>query len=531
VTRGRAVALVALAILLASWPLVPTLGTRLFGHPFSEVDNHFWMATFGGRADAPMRNLPGGFTLPLMDPVNLVFWGPGSLFGPVFAYDLGILGNLALAAAGAALLAGALGAGREGRVVAAVAAGCAPFLLGMGEFGITEALPVGWLAIHVALVLRAVERRDPLTWLGACAALSAFLLSGWYHTFFALFVELGLGLWLLGRPQALPWFVAGGLFAGLPLVPLWRATRANAEIWAPRLSALTKPEVYTDWATNPRFGTDLLNFFVPAADAPVSRTVYLGAVVLALAFVGATRRGGALVLGLALPLWVLAIGHWLRIGGVVYAGMPAGLLVQQFEVLRGISHWYRAAGPAVPLLAAAAGLGASVVLQRSRRPGVLAAGIVAAIVLESVVAPPVVWPRVTYVPDPPEDLLTLSEPGGLLQLPIDEGRGLEDVASKRVYEQWQVFHGRAIAEHYEGRDVLLHTNPTVARWQRACARVGPRLPEVDLHRDIRALLDAGVTYVVVHPEYARKGCAAAVAKDLGEPDRDSARAKVWTLPI
>ena len=35
-----------------------------------------------------------------------------------------------------------------------VATACSPFLAGMIEFGITEAWPVGWLALHAAALLR-----------------------------------------------------------------------------------------------------------------------------------------------------------------------------------------------------------------------------------------------------------------------------------------------------------------------------------------------------------------------------------------
>lgn len=539
---GRiAVALAALALVVFTWPALPTLGTALYGHPFSEVDNHLWMAWFGGRLDAPLRNLPDGFPLPLMDPVNLLWWVPGALGGPVFAYNLAIFGNLALAALGGWVLSQELTGSRAAALVGMVAVAFSPFLGGMIEFGISEAWPVGWLALHAALLLRYARTGSLRAAAGASATLGALLLSGWYHAAFALVAEAGLGLWVLSRRPRLATIgvlLAQGLVAILPLVPRIAETRARSAIWAPRLSGLTRPQTYPDWDGNPRFGTDLLNLVMPQVDAiPTARTVYVGLVVLALAVLALRRRTGWALWALATPLWILALGHWLRIGGVPVGGLgplPAGWLVGTFDIARGISHWYRAAGLATVFVGAAAAVGARVLLERlgtHGRGATLAACALAGLVLvDAVTFAPTPWPRATYSPDPPAALLSLPRPGGLLQLPLDEGKGLDGIASRRVYDQWQLFHGRPIAEHYEGRDALLYRIGLVAGWQRSCAGMAPLLPSVRTPtQDLQALVEAGVTYVVVHPPYAKGGCASTVGKRLGEPVTRTARAVVWDL--
>ena len=529
--------LAALGMVLFTWPAVPTLATRLLGQPFSEVDNHLWMAWFGWRADAPMRNLPVGFDLPLMDPVNLLWWVPGSVFGGVFAYNFAVLGNLAVAALGGWMLAKELTGSRPAALVGMVATAFSPFLSGVIEFGITESWPVGWVAIHAALLLRYARTGSLRSAAGASVALAAVLLSGWYQAFFALVAEVGLGVWVLARRPRLTTIaviVAQGLVAIAPVLPRLRETQEKGTIWASRFQGLTLPKTYTDWDAQPRFGTDLLNLLLPRPDElPVARTVYVGVVVLLLAAVALRRSAGWALVALAAPFWVLTLGHWLRVGGVPVEGMgplPAGWLVGAFPALRGISHWYRAAGFATVFVGAAAAVGAAVLLARVRHPTRWATALALLVLLDAVSLAPTPWPRPTYAPNPPSALLTLARPGGLLQLPIDEDRGPDGIESRRVYDQWQLFHGRPIAEHYEGKDALLYRNTTVAGWQRSCAGLAPLLPAVQTPaQDLQALLDAGVAYVVVHPPYAKGGCASVVKKRLGEPVARTPRAVVWDL--
>jgi len=529
--------LAALGIAFFTWPALPTLTTRLLGHPFSEVDNHLWMAWFGWRADAPMRNLPAGFDLPLMDPVNLLWWVPGSFLGGVFAYNIAVIGNLAVAALGGWMLARELTGSRAAALVGMAATAFSPFLSGVIEFGITESWPVGWVAIHAALLLRYARTGSLQSAAGASLALAAVLLSGWYHAFFALVAEVGLGVWALAlRPRftTVAVIVAQGLVALAPVLPRLRETQEKGTIWASRFQGLTQPKAYTDWEAQPRFGTDLLNLLLPhPGELPVARTVYVGAIVLLLAAFALRRRAGWALVAIATAFWVLTLGHWLRVGGVPVSGLgplPAGWLVEALPPLRGISHWYRAAGFASVFVGAAAAVGAAALLARVRHPAPWAVALVMTLFVDGVALAPTPWPRLTYAPNPPSAILDLPRPGGLLQLPIDENRGLQGIESRRVYDQWQLFHGRPITEHYEGKDSLLYRNTTLAGWQRSCAGIAPLLPAVRTPtEDLQALLDAGVAYVVVHPPYAKSGCASVVKRRLGEPVARTPRAVVWDL--
>ena len=132
---------VALAVLL-TWPLVLHPG-HLYGSPFGEVDNHFWMFWVTRAGPGPWTNWPDGWPIPLMDPVNRLFaWGP-----PVLAYDLVVFVNFVLAGLGGYALAREIGGNGW---IGLVATEAAPVLAGLADFGITESLPVGWLGLHAA---------------------------------------------------------------------------------------------------------------------------------------------------------------------------------------------------------------------------------------------------------------------------------------------------------------------------------------------------------------------------------------------
>ena len=110
----------------------------------------------------------------------------------------------------------------------------------------------------------------------------------------------------------------------------------------------------------------------------------------------------------------------------------------------------------------------------------------------------------------------MAEPGGLLQIPFDNGRRPFTDEPPRLYQQWQVIHGRAISENYEGVDVLLDTVPTVAFIDEACS-VATTLPPyyqprpemrgqgepTDLPGDLAGLRAAGLRWLVLHRDRCR----------------------------
>ncbi len=510
----------ALAVLL-TWPLALSPLTALIGSPFGEVDNHFWMYWRDQQGPGPFSNWPAGWEIPLMDPVNRVWVQLASPLGPVAAYNAVVFGNLVLAGVGGWALARVVTGSPHAAWVGLAATEAAPFLGGIVDFGITEALPIGWLALHLAAALSYLEtgRRRTLVASGVC--LAAFLASGWYHAVFALVAEAALATRWRVSPRRFLALVAVAAVAGATRIPVLISFRALQGLWSARFHGLEPPLPFLpDWRDAPRYGTDLLTFVLPRLDAlPVSRTVFLGFAVLLPALL--TRRRWLWAPTVA--LLVLALGHHLRAAGhVLLPGvLPAGFAVGTIPALAGISHWYRATGPAVVFLAAAAASGAS------RFPR-FCLPLAALIVAESLLLSPTAFPRHVYRPDPPAALLALPDPGPVLELPIDDvGTVYDPPRSRRPSNQWQVFHGHAVGENYEGPDAALRI-PGVAALAVACGGPSPRTapaPGVGLGA---ALWAAGFRTVVVYPRLTRPSCATAVAAALG-PGADHGDVIVWAL--
>ncbi|MCB9795715.1 MAG: hypothetical protein H6741_23725 [Alphaproteobacteria bacterium] len=568
VHRAALWGLPALALLVCVWPW-PSAPTRLLGHPAGEASNHLRMLWRAGQrlrgVEGALGNLPEGSSIPLMDPVNLPLYLAGEWAHPAFGYGLVVVGNLALAGLGAAALARALGGGGAATLTAAVAGISAPFLSGVVDFGITEALPAGWLGLHLAAAIRGSEApgwgAGWRWWLASGLALGAFMLAGWYHAVFAVPVELGLGLWLLGRRRgALPAFIAQGLLASLMVLPRLAQHLAVRSAWEGRWSPPSMPpEGFAEvWRSTPVYGADLLALLEPGSlSAPLwltrhpelsspSKVVYLGVVVLVLAALAGRRA--RLPLALAAPLLVLALGFWLRIAGAPILpelGLPARWLTSALPPLEGLSHWHRAVGPATVLLAAAAGLGAERLSLRWRPLALLLPLLV---LLDHVALSRQAWPRFTLDTQPPEAYAAMQGPGGLVQLPFDNDRAeFEVYQAARIYERWQPIHGRAISENYEGPDALLRRSRLIAAADALCGRPfrGPpswappedmRRPEAlggdaALRTAARQLSEMGVGWVAVHRWDCRpEEASTLLRRALGEPVQAIGGVELYRVP-
>ncbi len=525
----------------------------LVADPLGEGANHLWMfwrarLRLLGHT-APVANLPVGVDIPLMDPVNLPAYALGAVAGPAAGWRALVLANLALAMAGGHALARAF-VGPRAATVAMVAAGTAPFLAGVMDFGITESWPLGCFGLHLALLLRHARTGRPRDALLAGLCLGLVALSGWYHAFFGLVFTavtvpvLGAVAWRRGARR--PGLIWQGLVAAVLVAPaLWRFL-AVRERWTPRmrLPAPGPPGPRPDWGELPVFGADLLTFVLPhpAAVHP-SKATYLGLVLLALAAVGVGRRWAARWLVLAsLPFVALAAGYWPTAGGVALGiPGPAKLLVEAVPALLGLSHWQRALGPATVLLAGAAAVGAVPIVRR--RGGVFV--LCAAIVADAGWGGATAWPRSTTPLVLPASLAALPPgPGGLVQLPFDNGRRPFSDEPPRIYQRWQVLHGRPISENYEGVDALLARSALVAHLDEACS-VATTLPPyyqpppemrglgapADLEGELAALRAAGLRWLVLHRDRCRTPAKAirriegllGPRQDVGEGDA------LWSL--
>lgn len=545
--------LALLGLVLSLWPGAAPW-RALIGHPLGETDNHLWMmwrATRRLLGDARvLNNAPEGLGIPLMDPVNLppfaALWG----LGPVLAWNGLLLWNVALAMFGGWLL-GREVAGPRAAPLAMIATGAAPFLAGVADFGITESWPLGWFAVHAALLMIYARTGRWTVAVGAGLSLGAIALSGWYHALFGLILEAMLVPWLLWRSRRLG-LVAQGLIGLAMALPSLKLFREAAPLWRARFHPPPPgplPE-RPNWESMPHFGTDILNLLLPRWDVVVvSKATYLGTVVVGLALYGLARRprqAGPMI-ALAMPFLLLAVGYWPTFGGEAL-GKPglAWWLVSAVPALQGISHWHRAVGAAVPFVAVAAAVGADALARRAWVVPTLSL----AVLLDGVLWSQTPWPRTVVVPDTPEALLRLPDPegevAGVVQIPFDNGRVEFSDEPARRYNRWQPFHGHPVAENYEGRDALLVASRLIAAADGA-AGVIPTLPRPyrppaalreaavptapdEVAAERAALVGYGYRWVVLHRERARTPDRAerALEEALG-PALEVGDDRVWDL--
>jgi hypothetical protein len=372
----------------------------------------------------------------------------------------------------------------------------------------------------------------------AGVALAAFALSGWYHAAFALVVAPLLAAWVR-RPAVL---AVGGLALALVL-PRFFDLLPHLPVWQERAAALSDPTPIRAWAHQERYGIDLLRFLPTTTQFSPSYSVYLGVVAVGLAALGG--RAGLPWLLMAAPLWVLALGHWLRVGGDVVGIdgpllLPAGWLADRVAPARFITHWYRAAGPAAVLLAAAAATGAARVeawgagRAGAGRVALLGPLLGALLLADSLVLSGARWPRVA-APLPPAPFPDLAGP--VLDLPVDDNRTDPAVAgSRRPFWLFQLTHRQAVAENYEAADSVLIVSGEARALQEACgglprARPGAaRAGEVAAGSESVGLGELGFVEVVVHRSLAPPGCEEAVTAHFGPPDARNEAGARWRLP-
>lgn len=529
----RAAVLVAVAgTILFLWPTQPgLLGTR-----YGETHNHLW--EFSQEMAGLVANAPAGWDLPLMDPPNLPFFALGWLYSPVAGHDAIAIGNVLLGALGGWRLGRAVERLHRRRRTAAPWVGMAavawsPFLGGAIEFGVTESWPLGWFALHVAEMVELRRRASLATAARAALFLGVFALSGWYHALFA-----GVACPLLAAWVRRPHVLAVGLVGAAIPLPRFLDLVGRLDTWQDRTIGLSHP---TDILGRHRIfahGADLLDFLPTTLSRTPSHSAYLGVTIVLLAALGGRRA--VPFLASALPLWILALGHWLRLGGRVIrlpfpVELPAGFLVDHVEALRVVSHWDRAAGPASVLLAAAAAAGATAIRPRARW---VAPAVALAVLADSVAFSPTRWPRLAHSVELPAEVLELMAlaaehgPGSVLDLPMDDNDLPTDTASsRRPYWLWQAWHRLPVAAHYEGYESVLMRSGRARTLQARCGGLPVARPGANETRrnaegsDPVTLAQLGFRYVVLHRANAPEGCAEAIEAALGPP----AGASTWVI--
>lgn len=531
------VALAGLGSAVFLWPA----RVGLLGDPLGEAHNHLW---FFARTLLGLRaNAPAGWDVPLMDPPNLPWFALGWQISPAVAWNAVAVANVALACLGGWVLGKTVSNSRTGAFVGMAAVGWSPFLAGAIDFGVTEAYPLGFYALHVAMMERLRRMRQegtaesrpggesPLALaLSAGMTLGVFALSGWYNAAFALVVTPVLA-W---RARSRSLIIVGGVALVLVL-PRFLDLLPHLDVWAGRAAALSDPTAIRHWQQQERYGIDLLRFLPSANTFTPSVSVYLGTILVVLSCLAG--RSGWPWLAMALPLWLLALGHWLRIGGVVVGGespllMPAGWLVKLSEHARFVTHWYRAAGPATVLLAAAAAIGAAR-LERRLPTGLLGPLLAVAVLADGLAFSSTRWPRVAApLPVAPE----IGLDGPVLDLPVDDNRtSPERFGSRRPYWMWQITHQQPVAENYEGADSVLRQSGEARDLQRACGGLPVSRPGAlesgitDPDSGSVSLAALGFRWVVVHTSLAPPGCLIAVEAKFGVPTVQKSDTVGWRI--
>ena len=511
---------VCLLVFVVTWPVVVN-PNELIGHQLGEVDNHFWMfwrakEMFVGHW--PVSNFPVGIEIPIMDPVNLPVYALGAMVDPVIGYNLVVFFNLFLAFWGGWYLAVELNVSSRAAVTAGVALASSPFLSGIASFGITESLTLGWLGLHVGSLWAWHNRRSVVSLVFASASLVALLFSGWYAALIALLVEILVFVVLCVKSykRGLRGFVLGffaqGLLASLLIAPRFFQFLGQRDLWAGRWhgGVHPPPEYLPHWRTMSSAGSDLINLFLPALEpVSVSKSVYLGVIVLLLSVAGGKRARG--LIALALVFMVLALGYWFTVGGrTVWFGVPLSLpalwLTRAFPSLEGVGHWYRLVAPAVLFLSVAAAMGVDKLAKRWS-PIFWVAPVL--VLCDSLAFSQTPWPRSQVESALPAIYEEMTDGGAVVQIPFHNGRREFTLDVPRIYNRWQPLHGHEVAENYEGEDASLETNDFLAYVNYLCGVLQPatirrtaRLRVVaepaDTSNDLLWLSRNGFKWIVVH---------------------------------
>ena len=177
------------------------------------------------------------------------------------------------------------------------------------------------------------------------------------------------------------------------------AQRATPETWTFR----EEWRYAWDWRADP------VNLVLPhLGTSRIPRTVYLGVVALALALVGA-RKHRAARLALVGVAWFAfwGLGPYVTVAGRAFLAEPlpgpAALLHAIAPPMQSLAVWYRAAGIGAVLLAPAAALGATSLLEGRRWGWTL--GLLLLVGGDNLLLSDTPWPRPVYDPRPPSALV------------------------------------------------------------------------------------------------------------------------------
>ncbi len=494
------------AALLAGASLLTAGEPALLAWAGGEVFGHAWVQWWHGEA---LPAWPPGTELargteawPVIDPLTTVLAAVlGRVVGWTFAWNVLVLGGVALAFVGGATLARRCGGDPwVGGTVLALG----PVFLGSLSSGLTEDAGLGLIALALALLRDPSPRRTLAG--GALLGLAAWcgLVLAWFGALAAVIVCLP----DLRQPERRGPVVGAAALALLLVLPagLMQGDRLGGE--GHRHG--DPPEVHEPlWRVNPWRQADLASFLVPGR-APVQpgdlvrlHPVYLGWIPLLLALRGGRSRWWAL----------LAVGALTATGArLSFAGEPLGVpgpggwLLDRLPFGELVNHHGRAMLVGQVALAVLAARGAKA---WGRAPGAALAGVVA---LELALVSPVGLP----LPTTPATV-----PAVFHDLPAGEGGVLTvPVAGPGVHFQRPLYEQRA-----HGRPIPVDPNRPGTPYR--AFEAGLRGESVDPEEARFELRKYGGIEVIV----ARPGHEAAVETLFGAPSQRTETGAVWDLRV
>ena len=318
-----------------------------------------------------------------------------------------------------------------------------PFTRGVVTSSLPEVLALAWLPLFAVLLEEGLLGRSR-SLVAALAVGVCMVLDGLYAALpGALVGAVVLGAALLRERRAAPLLRSLAVVLPVGLAAGWAWSTYAAVGHGGIQNAILHPAPRIEdgsWVVAPRGVTDLLSFVAPRQLLPEPppwalhrHTVYLGAVLLGLAVLGARRhREARLWTGLAAVLVLLALGSRLMVGGVVVSSTPLPGAVAGWL---GAQHPYRFTGLAVLLL-----LGAAALAVQGWRPWRQAL-VGALLFAEGLLLAPVEPMAVIEDPAGPVEHWLSAQEGAVLDLPFDrECERLRGPFPQRAFYQLTAHH-------------------------------------------------------------------------------------------
>ena len=510
--RADVLALTAYGLLtvLMTLPVATRLTTHLVGwgnDPYVHYWNNWWVAQALKRGISPyytdMLFHPDGASMVFHNFSWLNIAGAlvlKPLAGPVGAYNLVFLANIALCGFAMYQLAGYVVGHRGAAFVAGLVHAFWPYRLHHSAHpNLISTQWMVWFLLFLMKTVREGRRRDALL-AGLFLAFTAFarlqllILAAFpaaIYLVYSLFAERERWNWGTVGRLAMIGAMTGALLA-YPLSPLLQEY----------LGGEHPGDVFIDEQSSNQ--SDLLAYIVPNHGQPIRKehipkyfdahVVFLGYTALALAIFGAVkaREAGRLWLVMAGFAFIMALGPTLRVAGKVVPGIPLPYrLVGWTFPVRILRNPHRFNILLALPVAVLVGFGTRGLWQRRTR---LLPPLVAGLVLFEYVWFPMSTLSLEYSPFY-DRIAEIPETFGLYDLPM----GFSGPA--KFYMYLQTIHGKPIVQGKMSRPLrtindFIDGDPFTKHLRLTKNRIDPDLTAISRH--LEYLADAGVRYIVLH---------------------------------